>query len=684
MNASKIRTFDELCQLLESAPFEGDGSASFGIPARTDGYFFVAPVLLEKDDQEDPSVTLISARGAAGKSTMAVELAFRLKVPLWRLELDKAVSGTSLDFALGQYLKSHDVSEQIAGRRSPTVIIDSLDEARARVSGVSWTEFVESLGRLAQCGLRYVLLGRERTLEDVWVALSELDLTVAWREISHFAPDQCPEYVDGVVALRDPTADCSSDEYRSARDALIGSLRSAAVGTYAEEFVGYAPVLDAAAAMLIKKPNLLTIRQRFENVGAQDRVALLGDILRKLLERDQEKVGVLVKELGIDPEKAYSPDEQVKWLCYFLEDSGLPDLSYISSPSARQKYVEQISIFADEHPFRSEAAWASPVFEAFVASVEFDQLTFSSARLIEIGHKSGFLLDFMNGKNDLIITEAQFAALHASIIASEVAESMTSVVIAQVADDSYSGAFAVNRVRERARVTTFCLVPEVTGTLEVLGPLAELSIQARDAVVVPGRPQGTVLGPDLFISASMIRIGGPALEFSRRPDSAAPDAGEPSVIIEARESLHLPSVSPQLPPQNEFEIRVPHSVKLRYPWFEYGSELVSEETPSEKVVRFLNKLMNLTRNHGHTGERGVFIKKLEGRQPLRISEFNSALGVLRAEKVVRVDADMVFVREEWEAHRYSGKALKGQRQLADVMDAWGSILAKIEDAISRG
>ena len=203
---------------------------------------------------------------------------------------------------------------------SRLAVIDSLDEARTRVSGVSWTEFIESLDELARRGLRYVLLGRERTLEDVWAMLCDLSLSVAWWEISHFAPPQCIEYVDGRVLKRDPGTDCSTSEYKAARDALIASLRSAAEGTYAEAFVGYAPVLDAVAAMLIKRPNLLAIRQRFEEVGprAEGRIKLLQDILEGLLERDQTKIKPLADELGIDPTLAYKPREQIRAPALFL------------------------------------------------------------------------------------------------------------------------------------------------------------------------------------------------------------------------------------------------------------------------------------------------------------------------------------------------------------------------------
>jgi len=684
MESLSTQVFDDFYQSFEPSALEGDGTDFFGIPVRAASEFFVPPMLLEKDHQEDPSVTLVSARGAAGKSKAAMELAARLNVPLWRLELDKAVSATSLEYVLGQYLGSHDVKGRLDRHRRPLIVIDSLDEARTRVSGVSWTEFIESLGCLAGHGLRYLLSGRERTLEDVWVTLCDLDLSVAWWEISHFAPSQCVEYVDGMVAKRDPGTDCSTSEYKGARDALIASLRSAAEGTNADAFVGYAPVLDAVAAMLMKRPNLLAIRQRFENTAprAEGRIRLLQDIIEGLLERDQAKIKPLADELGIDHAVAYKPREQVHWLCYSLENADPPGLAHIPDSATRQDYVKRISTFIGDHPFRSENKWASPVFEAYVASVEFDSSVFSPTRLIEIGDTSGLLLDFVGLRSGLLITEPQFAALHASIIASEWAESMTSISIDQVSDDSHEGAFAIRRGTESVRVTPFELMPDAPGVLQILGPLAELSVRSRGTVVIPGRPQGTVLGPDLFIRAASVRFEGPALEFARRPDVGASNGEtEPSVIIEVYESLQLPPTSTRLPAEDELELRVSPSIKLSYPWFEYRTELANGEDLDKKVIRFLNKLMNLTRSHGHPGERGVFVKKFEGRQPFPPAEFRAALDALVAENVVRIDNDMVFLRGEWEEHRYSGKALRGQRQLNDVMEAWAPVIRLIEQTI---
>ena len=682
---SEGRSFEELCGSFGNTAFLGNELECFGAPGASGDDFFVEPLLLSLEQQPKASVTLISARGAAGKSKAAVEIARRLQAPLWRLEKDRAVSGTSLEYVLAQYLGSHAVEDELRRRPSPLIVIDSLDEARSRVSGVSWMEFTQSLIRLSGSNLRYVLFGRERTLEDLWVALDQGGLSISWWEISHFAPSQCTEYVDGVVRKRDSAADTTTAEYSSARDAILKSLRGAAEGSDTDAFVGYPPVLDAVAALLIRRPNLLAIRSRFEDPQAvsEGRIRLLGEILERLLRRDQEKALPLAIDLNLDPDEVYSPVEQVGWLCHALEGADPPDFGYIADSTVRVDYAQRISQFADDHPFRSAGKWASPVFEAYVASREFDNSTFADERLIEIGHKSGLLYDFVSLKGDLAIDERQFAALHASIAAAEWVESTASISIDQLNHNTIEAAFALRRGTEKPRQASFEILSEQPASLTLFGPLSDLSVRVDGAVVVPPRGHGTVLGPDLFIHADAVIFEGSALEFARRSDADASRANaEPSVIIEVQSQLRLPDTSTQVPLEGELELRVPNQVKLKYPWFEYriGVDWQSE-TPDEKIVRFINKLMNLTRSHGHHGERGVFVKKFEGRQPLQAHEFRKALDVLVSRGVVRLEDEMVFVRSEWEKYRYSGKALKGQRQLADVIGSWQPIIQAIEESL---
>ncbi len=678
--------FDGFVSLLNAQPFVGRALDAFGIAAETQ--FFVPPILVDKESEEGAQITLVSARGAAGKSRAARQLSTVLSVPLWCLDQDKAVSGTSLEYALGQYLGTHKVAEAVSLCDGPLVIIDSLDEARARVSGVSWSEFLQSLALLTNRGMRFVLLGRERTLEDAWAVIADQGTKVGWYEISHFGHAQSLDYVDHVVTQRDPTTVTHSHNYREARDAVIQSLAGSVKGKEADQFVGYAPVLDAVAALLIRKANFVNISHDFQDAAdPSSRLGVLERILTGLLQRDQLKILPLAKDLDIADGEAYSPQEQLDWLCHHLEGSPAPQITYIADPTIQQKYVEKVSSFVNDHPFRSENHWASPVFEAYAAAKRFGT-AFSNDRLVQVGHTSGLLFDFLAmHSSSLVLDEWQFAALHGSIMASEWGDASASVDLDEesrgAGEGTYLGSITVLRAGQPAHSTDFTVIPDEIGRLALHGPLSGLSVYVSGEISIPARSPSVVLGPDLYLHADRISLDNSTVEFARRlADGGRTSDGGNLVVLEALESISLASELSVPPGPGEFEVRVPADFTLTYPWVSYRASIdSSNDSPDDKAVRFLKMFMNLTRAHGHSGERSVFTKKLEGRQAVKGHAFKAAIGVLVQQGVARQMAEMVYMRSEWETYRFNGKQLPGQRQLEDVLEHWRPILDRISAVI---
>jgi hypothetical protein len=48
----------------------------------------------------------------------------------------------------------------------------------------------------------------------------------------------------------------------------------------------------------------------------------------------------------------------------------------------------------------------------------------------------------------------------------------------------------------------------------------------------------------------------------------------------------------------------------------------------------------------------------------------------------RMDGEMVYLTNEWEVHRFSGKQRLGQRSLADALGAWRPVLEEIGRELS--
>ncbi len=78
-------------------------------------------------------MTLISARGATGKSTVAMMIAAEKKVPLRRLDADLSVSGHAVESKLNHYIGGASAVAKFMNSADGFIVIDSLDEARMRV-----------------------------------------------------------------------------------------------------------------------------------------------------------------------------------------------------------------------------------------------------------------------------------------------------------------------------------------------------------------------------------------------------------------------------------------------------------------------------------------------------------------------------------------------------------------------
>lgn len=673
-------TLPQFIDIVRGDRFEGTPLPSFQV--RPTNEFFVNPELVVKGGLGDLSVDviLLSARGAAGKSTTGQQLSYELGVPLWKLEDDAAVSATALSHVLSRYMSTFEPESEIGRRGRPTILIDSLDEARSRVSGTSWTEFLGSLAAISRRGARLVLLGRERTLEDVWLTLDDSGVRLAWLEISHFGPDERIQYVDGTTRRKAKDSSIvDSPTYTAARDAILGSLVGSLTGEAADAFAGYAPVLDAVAAVLYREDNLFSVSKTFDaTTGGVRGLEELRKIIDGLLEREQRKVAPLAEDLGLAPEATYTPEEQIDWLCSELLEGAPPDLENIVDASARDAYIKRVAEFLKEHPFRSGDRWASVVFAAYIAIRRF--ATVPGSRLLSLGNESGLLFDFYSLDSARgVVEELQFAALHASITAGEFSGAQAAVSATQQPSGEYETVMHLVRagVAEHVRLT---LLTESPGSLRLFGPLEALTVVSKGNVTIPVHHPVTVLGPDLFVRCGSLTVEGGSVEFAHRavPTGHTPQSGQ--VIFQVVGDLRLPGEISRAPLPGDFELAVPESTTLRYPWTTHRVSLEDEESadPSGRAERFLNMLMNLTRTHGHAGDRGCFIMKLQGRQSVKGEEFQRVVATLASLGVVRVEREMLYLTAEYEQFRFSGKTTQGQRLIGDLWETWGPIVDRIK------
>jgi hypothetical protein len=679
-------------QLLAGLPaggFTGNRQDHFAIP--DDPRLFVEPQLQFTDTAAAPQLTLISARGATGKSSLAVNLAARKQVPLWDLGGErKAVSGHALQATLDLYAGGSGGFANVAAAPGNFLVIDGLDEGRLGVSGRSWTEFIQSLAELCATEQRLVLLGRTGIVEDVWTRLVEAGVPVNWLEISFFDPEKRIEYIDAKLT---GTREITSPVYVQARDNVLRSLSQAVDSSLSDAFVGYAPVLDAVVPLL--EDNINAVVRDFDPARSlgKRRVEVVKAILAALLVRDQQKLAKTVATLGLDPRTAFDPTEQMQWLKADLLGAAQPGLKWCPpSGPARDTYIEAARSLVGQHPFRDDNGWASPVFSAYIAYTSFADSQIRG-ELIGIGRQSSLLYDFVSSDGkDLILDESQFAALHMSLLASGQAGVDVDVSLLGADPesdtprgvDTVAGAFSVSRGSAAEPVQAFELALSVPDQLAVLGSSSNLSITFPGTVRLGLSGQTNDLGPDLFIRCRSLTLDGDSVQVLRRtPRIAEQRDADADVILEVVTAFSCPSTLSSRPPPQSVQLRVPGEVALGYPWVDYRSPLDPYDAPADdRAVRFLNKLMNLTRGHGHTGLPGVFIMKFLGRQTLSRPQFDKALEVLTREGVVGVGNGMVFMMAYWWDIRFSGKQRDGTQTFADADPQWQRIAQLIAAEIA--
>jgi len=361
---------------------------------------FVPPHLteLEAASPGRPQVVVLSAPGAVGKSTLAREVSYARKAPLWDLARYDSFARGTLIGALGPAFEFHRLATVLGHLAAGTlfVVIDALDEARLKAgSEASFMDFLEDIGKVANSaqGVAFVLLGRTGIAEESWFVLTDLGVQTSLYRIDFFDEAQRVDYLD-LRLQKDPVTAryvaAHRAEFTEARDLLFAQLGEAIHSQDGKEdtweaaaFLGYPPVLHVIAVLFSEtKRNyralIEELRQDEQQSGTGaglSRIRLLNTVVEKILDREQDQKVIsnlkpvlanLVPRGWSDWHKLYTRDEQRgRLLARFLQDPWTPRLDVPSEIRAR--YENQLTIFFNEHPFLREAkSAANVVFEAYL------------------------------------------------------------------------------------------------------------------------------------------------------------------------------------------------------------------------------------------------------------------------------------------------------------------------------
>ena len=365
---------------------------------------FITPTFRRQEEETlgvSPSVVLISAPAAMGKSAVAQALAHDLQAPLWNLAKFTLGEGTFTGIPRRMFggVQFNDVEAKLRAG-SFLYVLDALDEARVR-PGHGFESFLLDLceeGNHYRTHACAILLGR--TEASGWAALylEEHKVPFVHYSIDFFSRNKSEEFIDkyldhlAVTEGRQAYHRNQRDNFVRARNDLFSRvcevLGSEAEGNETDwndelirEFAGYAPVLEVLSDFLNDR-NYYRLRQQMNSFGESlDLVEpqhaawkFLRDIVSGLLSREQEKLLIPLKEeianeaqseKWEDWDQLYTGDEQCeRVLCHSFK-LPVPILPEGLPPKVRLAYTKAIEI--SDHAFvKDESDFTNVVFRDFL------------------------------------------------------------------------------------------------------------------------------------------------------------------------------------------------------------------------------------------------------------------------------------------------------------------------------
>ncbi|WP_225828231.1 hypothetical protein [Streptomyces naphthomycinicus] len=395
----------ELCGVQES--WVGLISDSKGVrEERTPKENYVIPEMriTHASDPVTPSLILITAPAAVGKTTAARYLSHALRAPIVDLST-LHVGSNALEGALWKSMspgKAGNYVEEMKGGRA-TLIIDALDEAEIRSGQSNFQAFLRDVAETASdmSGKpAMIMLSRAESARSLTELFKERNLQYSHFEILPFGRTQAETYLDSrmvdvyAASRKEPVHRRYLTPYEKARDTLFSLLASVISGEISEiwedssvrDFLGYAPVLDVAAEFLAVD-NFTTLHRDFSSAEATEGTAhwhLVAQVIDHLLVREQDKFVTQFietteyKSFGDRRLSAalYAPEEQCTRLLDYVENIPTSvDLPAHLPERLREPYEAAVTAQLVNHPFLRGSEWFNVIFRDYVTARSLASVT---------------------------------------------------------------------------------------------------------------------------------------------------------------------------------------------------------------------------------------------------------------------------------------------------------------------
>ncbi|MEU7322346.1 hypothetical protein ABZ682_17560 [Streptomyces griseoviridis] len=355
-------------------------------------------------DPVTPSLILITAPAAVGKTTAACYLSHTLRAPIVDLST-LHVGSNALEGALWKSMspgKAGNYVEEMKGGHA-TLIIDALDEAEIRSGQSNFQAFLRDVAETASdmSGKpAIILLSRAESARSLTELFKERNLQYSHFEILPFGRTQAEKYLDSrmvevyAAAGKEAVHRRYLTPYEKARDILFSLLASVISDGSSDiwedssvrDFLGYAPVLDVAAEFLAVD-NFTTLHRDFSPSEAAEGTAhwhLVAQVIDHLLVREQEKFVTQFiettefKSFGDRRLSAalYAPEEQCTRLLEYVENIPTSvELPAHLPERLRDPYELAVSAQLVNHPFLRGSEWFNVIFRDYVTARSLASVT---------------------------------------------------------------------------------------------------------------------------------------------------------------------------------------------------------------------------------------------------------------------------------------------------------------------
>lgn len=339
-------------------------------------------------ETERPTILLISAVGATGKTALAQHLSKETQLPILDLGQHKPVGDNTLTGLLTTAYEVSSLGAVFEGLANGQygIIIDGLDEGRSKTTAKAFEAFLDDLIKLCKTSsaTTFIILGRTQALDDCWSYLHDHGVKTALVTISPFDISAAKKYID---TFSEGISSAFAAQYEDARDYILKQLGKVFSSSTEKDqflsFIGYPPVLDAIVTLLTQERNYHRLKTKLDKDDLPDiEINLLRKIGEYVLirEKDEKIVPQIVKPLvsetpedisGPSISNSYSLEEQsARIISYCL---GRPiSISVIPVVSLNEKYEESLNTFLPEHPFLKGHNFQNTVFEAMALAILID------------------------------------------------------------------------------------------------------------------------------------------------------------------------------------------------------------------------------------------------------------------------------------------------------------------------